>query len=305
MVKVICTADLHIAERFDLEQQKRLLDVVILEANKRDELWILGDLFHTNRISPLELMLFIDFIKQIKVPIILIAGNHDMAAENSLLDWMPKVLPVTVSKTSMRIEREGVSVLLGHYSVEESVLGAYDIRLNSGISVNQLDVDLALLGHIHRGQHIQGTKTQVVHPGSLFYIDFNERNDTKALVEVTFDQGKYMIEHIELNPDPIVQLDITPDSDSDILKDYPSNCRVKLIVHYSDPSLNKKEVYKRFAKFLFKDLKVVFLYENKNLLGVSLQEDHKEEAGLLRLDRYLTEHTTSEIKELILMLLKE
>jgi DNA repair exonuclease SbcCD nuclease subunit len=305
MIKVLCTGDFHINEAFDLEQIKRLLDVVVEEANKRDELWILGDIFHKNRISPLEIMLFITFLKQVKVPITIIAGNHDMAAENSLIDWLPQVLPITVSKGSLRIIRDGVEILLGHYNVEESILGAYDVRLNTGISANQLDVDLALLGHIHKAQHIQGTKTQVVHPGSLFYIDFNERNDTKALVEVAFDQGKYKIDHIELNPDPIVQLDITPDSDSNILKDYPTNCRVKLIVHYSDPSLNKKEVYKRFAKFFFKDLKVVFSYENPNLLGVDLKEAHKEEAGLARLDKYLSEHTTPDIKNLILTLLKE
>lgn len=304
MRKVLCTGDLHIAEAFDLTQIDRLLDKVAIEANSRDELFLLGDMFHKSRISPLEIMSFIRFLKKIKVPITMIAGNHDMAAENSILDWVPTVFPnITFSKTTLTVQREGVSILLAHYNVAESIMGAYDTKINTTISANDLDVDLALLGHIHKSQHIQGQRAQVVHPGSLFYIDFNERNDVKGLVEVTIDADKYKIEHIELDPDPIVQLSITPDTEADVLKAYPKNCRVKLDIHYSDPSLNKREVHKKFAKYLFKDLKIIFTYDNPNMLGTIINDGHKEEKNIERLEKYLESNTTEEIRALILEVL--
>lgn len=304
MKKILVTGDLHIAEAFDLVQIDRLLDKVASEANLRDELFLLGDMFHKSRISPLEIMSFIRFLKKVKVPITMIAGNHDMAAENSILDWVPTLFPnIVFSKTALTLQREGVSLLLAHYNVAESIMGAYDTKINSSLSANDLTVDLALLGHIHKAQHIQGVKTQVVHPGSLFYIDFNERNDAKGLVEVVIEESKYKIEHIDLDPDPIVQLTITPDTDGDILKDYPNNCRVKLDIHYSDPSLNKREVHKRFAKYLFKDLKIVFTYDNPNMLGTILNDDNKSQKNIERLEKYLELNTTAEVKELILEVL--
>lgn len=304
MRKIIVTGDLHISESFDLSQIDRLLDTVALNANKAQELFLLGDMFHKSRISPLEIMSFIRFLKKVKVPITLIAGNHDMAADNSILDWIPTLIPnIVFSKGPMTVTREGINILLAHYNVAESVMGAYDTKINANLSVNDLNVPLALLGHIHKSQHIQGITTQVVHPGSLFYIDFNERNDEKGIVEVTVDGDKYSIEHIPLDPDPIVQLEITPDTEGDILKDYPKNCRVKLNIHYSDPSLNKKEVHRKFAKYLFKDLKIMFTYENPNMLGVVLNDEHKDEKNAERLEKYLDTNATQDVKDLILEVL--
>lgn len=300
MLRALVTGDFHICDKYDLEQIKRLLNVVVVEANKRDELFILGDVFHNSKITPTELYTFIEFLNKITVPIVLISGNHDIARGESILDWIPSVFKnITYSKNTMRVAREDVNILLGHFDVEESVLGAYDFRLNSGISVNTLDVPLALVGHIHKSQNVQGLITQLVHPGSLFYIDMAERNDTKVLVDLTVDGSTYKIDRIKLDPDPIVQIDITPETEGSILKEYPTNCRVKLIVHYSDANLDKKSILRKFDPYMFKDKKIAFVYESpletSQQVGVQLQE----------LAKYLEDNTTKEVADLITLMVQE
>lgn len=300
MKKILVTGDFHICDKFDLEQIKRLLNTVVTEANKRDELFILGDVFHNSKVTPTELYTFIDFLNKITVPIVLISGNHDAVRGESILDWIPTVFKnITYSKNTLKIKREELDILLGHFDVEESVLGAYDFRLNSGISVNSLDVPLALVGHIHVSQNIQGNTTQLIHPGSLFYVDMAERNDTKVLVDLTIEKDRYKVERIKLDPDPIIQLDITPEAEGSILKDYPLNCRVKLIVHYTDASLDKKKVIRKFDPYMFKDKKIAFMYESpietQKEVGVQLQD----------LTTYLETNSSMEVSKLILSLLQE
>ena len=72
----------------------------------------------------------------------------------------------------------------------------------------------------------------------------------RLLVDLTIEKDRYKVERIKLDPDPIIQLDITPETEGSILKDYPLNCRVKLIVHYTDASLDKKKVIRKFEKGL-------------------------------------------------------
>jgi DNA repair exonuclease SbcCD nuclease subunit len=307
MYKGTVTADLHICEKFDIVQITRLLTKIALHANTTDELIILGDIFHNSKASPLELLTFINFLKQVTVPIVLIAGNHDTLGDNSLIDWVPQVLPIMASKESLIIKREELDILLAHYNVEESVMGSYDFKLKSGLSVDQLNVPLALLGHIHKSQHIQGEKTQAVHPGSIFYIDYNERNDTKGFIELTIEGSSYKIEHISLDPDPIMQFETTPEGvDSiiaGIIKDLDLKTCIKVVIKYEDPNLNKREVLKKFDKWHFKEKKFSFIYDSPNSIGNNsvVTEDNK----LVELEEYLTANSSTEVISLIKVYLKK
>lgn len=263
MYNALVCGDFHIDTKYDIEQINRLLTIVAEEANKRDELIILGDVFNKNRVSAEELICFISFIKKVKVPIILLGGNHDTEAGKTVLDWVPLLFNLTYSRSSLSIVREGISILLAHCNVQESIMGAADFKLGTGVSINDIQEQLALLGHIHLGQNIQGTHCLGVHPGSLFYTDFGERNDPKALVALTLDSGRYKIERLPINPDPIVQLDVYPDTEAEVLANYPKECRVKLIVHYSDPLLRKLDIIKKYDKYSFRDKKISFIYEPK------------------------------------------
>lgn len=301
MYRLTCAGDLHIAERYDISQIARLLTKIALHANTTQELILLGDTFHNSKVSPLELLTFINFLKQVTVPVIVIAGNHDTLGENSLIDWIPQIFPIMASKESLVIKREGLDILLAHYNVEESVMGAYDFKLKSGLSVDQLGVPLALLGHIHKPQNIQGAKTQAVHPGSIFYIDYNERNDTKSFVDLTIDGTSYKIEHIPLDPDPIMQFETTPEGVDGIieqvLKDLDLKTRVKIVVNYEDPNINKREILKKFDKYHFKEKKFSFVYDSPNSIvhNSVVTEDNK----LVELEEFLMANTSTEIVTLI------
>ena len=306
MKKILVTADHHIAEKFDLSQIERLLGTVTAEANKRDELWVLGDVFHNSRITGRELYLFVTFLQSIKVPTILLAGNHDMFEGLSLLDWVPLVFPnVTVSLNSVSLKIENTSILLGHFNVDESVMGAYDIKLHSGLSANSLVTDLALLGHIHKGQEIQGVKTKIIHPGSLFYIDFNERLDKKQLVELVVDAQGYQINYIPLDPDPLAQLEFKEDELDDLsrLVEVSINTRVKIVIKYCNPLINKADIVRKFDKFNFKDKKIVFSYQSPQE-NTRDSKSQRDQGGLLHIEDFLKKQE-KEVAELIRKYLNE
>jgi len=296
MFKVLATADFHIDEKFGIDQIKRILGTISEEANKSDELWIAGDIFNKNRASPVELKIFVDFLLTIKKPILMVVGNHETLGDDSLLDWIPSIFKnITVYKTSQVIEREGVKVLLGHFNIEESILGASDTHITSGLSIESLDVPLAVVGHIHKGQHVQGTKTQAIIPGSIFYVNYDERNDVKGLTTLVFNNGEYDVDHILLDVDPIVQLDVDPDTDFSILEKYEKRTRVKLLVHYSDPSLNKRDIIRKMDKYSFKDKKIMFVYTPKT----KSTTDAPFSTGV-SLEQFLNEYSTTELKTFII-----
>ena len=305
MKRILVTSDFHIDERFDLDQIERLLSTVVEEANKRDELWLLGDMSHDNQLSARVLYLLVSFLTKIKVPIRMIGGNHDEADGTvSTLDWIPLVFPtIQFTRDTQQFECEGLKILLGHFNVEESVMGAYDFKLKSGVSLGDLGVDLACLGHIHKQQIIKGHNITAFHPGSLFYQDIGERNDKKSLTELILDNGKFELNLIPLDPDPIVQLEVKPEDDiSEILAKLPLTARVRIVVHYSDPLLIKKDVSKKYDNYNFRDKKVIFQFEDsKKTLEQRVKMSHQ---GMIQLDEFLKRQDTS-VANLIKKYLKE
>ena len=288
MKKILCTGDFHIADKFCLTQIERLLNQVAELANQRDELLILGDVFHCNKVSSQELYLLVMFLKQLKVPTTIVVGNHDKSeGQYSILDWIPSVFPnIKVYNTSTVIEIENLKVLLGHFNLEESKMGAYDFKLQSNLSIKDLEVKLACLGHIHKYQIIKYENKTAVHPGSLFFIDYGERNDVKGVIDLVVEGDQFTLTQIPLDPDPVVQIETTPEVDPKTLLDkYTPNTRVKIIINYSDPLLNKKEVIRKYDSFSFRDKKIIFQFQNSqdNLIK-KVKDSHQ---GLVQLEDYL------------------
>jgi DNA repair exonuclease SbcCD nuclease subunit len=169
--------------------------------------------------------------------------------------------------------------------------------------VGDLGVDLACLGHIHKQQIIKRDHITAFHPGSLFYLDYGERNDKKSLTEVTLDNGKFNLKLIPIEPDPIIQLEVKPDEDiSEILSKLPLTARVRIVVHYSDPLLIKKDVSKRYDNYSFRDKKIIFQFEDsKATLDQKVKMSHQ---GMIHLDDFLKKQDKS-IADLIKKYLKE
>lgn len=168
MRKLIITADLHIFQKFDMEDLKQQLLLIVAACRSADELWILGDIFHTAKPTPQEIGLLVWFINQISIPIQIVYGNHDRILDTEYsLDWLPKLHKnVTLYTTTQIREIEGIKTLFGHFNVKESLLGAYDVALQSSLGVEDLDCVVAFLGHIHSGQLI--CKGGTYKNGSIF-----------------------------------------------------------------------------------------------------------------------------------------
>jgi len=288
MRSILLTSDFHIADKFCLTQIERLLNQVAVLANQKDELWILGDVFHCNKVSSQELYLLVMFLKQIQVPTTIVVGNHDKAeGQYSILDWIPTVFPnVKVYNTSTVVQVEDLKVLLGHFNLEESKMGAYDFKLQSGLSIRDLEVKLACLGHIHKSQIIKYEDKTAVHPGSLFFIDYGEKNDIKGVVNLVVEGDHFTLTQLPLDPDPVIQIETTPDIDPNtLLGEYPSNTRVKIVINYSDPLLNKKAIISKYDKFTFRDKKIIFQFKtSREELTKRVHDSHQ---GLVQLEEYL------------------
>jgi hypothetical protein len=67
------------------------------------------------------------------------------------------------------------------------------------------------------------------------------------------------------------------------------------VVHYSDLNLDKKQVIKRFDKYMFKDKKIVFVYE-ADKAGVPVGKNQVLES----LEAYLRDNTSVDVAALIL-----
>jgi len=311
-LKILITGDWHISERFDLEEIDRLLNQIKTRLVDYDQLWVLGDVFDSKRPTSREYLVLLTFLKSLKIPITIIAGNHDIIkGEYTTLDWLPYIFSnIIVYKSAQILEIEGIKILLGHYNIAESTLGAYDISIHSDVNYSLLDqqgIQLACLGHVHKFQVIKFKESlTVVHPGSLFYIDFGERNDQKKIVSLSIDKGNYTLDSIDLNPTPIYQFEFDVEKiNFKRLSKLESTARVKIILNYSHPEIDKTQIKKRILDLTKgKEVLIVFHYKSSKLPGSVSSQKILPKKSLLEtfFERF---QVKSEIIQLIERILKD
>jgi len=302
--QITVIADPHISERYNLSEICRLLNDVSIIANQTDELWVLGDVFDTKHPTSKEYSILITFLLSIKVPVIIIVGNHDQVRQtHSTLDWLPLIFKqITILNQAQILDLEGLKILIGHYNIRESVMGAYDYSIKSDVGLTDLDqqkIDLALLGHIHKFQVLKGAYTTVIHPGSLYYLDFGERLDQKYVVKLILDSQKYKVEYINLNPSKMYQFEVSSDKiDLTPMKQIEPTSRVKIIVHYSNPSLNKIKINQLFRAIQCQDMKIIYHYLPAELPEITKSQRISGDKDLLR-EFYQVFHINPKIIKLI------
>ena len=246
-MKLLITGDFHISPTNRLEVTKVLTSISNLLVDT-DGIIILGDVFDTPNPLPEEVQLFIDFILSIPISksIYIISGNHEEEKKYEGFQWITSLRSnVVYGRTTLIATIAGKSVLMSHTNVAESKMGPDDRTLSS-ISYKEMNkgknYDAILLGHIHKSQIISPEKPLVLHPGSPYYINFGERNDTKCIYFIDFPTLK-VTKYIDL---PFLKMNQLEFNDTSLPK--------------ADKELDRQLNNDRFMK-----LKVVFDLYNSNL----------------------------------------
>jgi len=167
--------DLHIIEK-DLVECSTILQEItsMIKQYKVDKLIITGDTFDKLNPTPAEFDLFASFIRDIKIPaILLVANSHEsISKDESVLNHFG-ILNDTLAVVKNYIDENHLFV--GHFIVNES-------KKNYGGSIpkkNLAKYKYVILGHGHSFDEV---RPNIIQLGSSRYVDFAEVNDKVKVV---------------------------------------------------------------------------------------------------------------------------
>jgi len=239
-MRILVTSDWHVGITSfgvldDCGRNSRLLDVAntiekistFAREQRVDMLVHCGDVFHTNRPTTAEQLIFLRFLQQMEEAEIrtrIIIGNHDYNSQLGkgnalkLFKELPfahvRIFDQTTSEawpatgddkhlfifypfggeepdiTSLVTrERSHRTFLICHSHLEGAVVGAepFEIRDDKATKFSELPVDGVFAGHFHKPQ-LLGERPLAFYPGSIQPVDFNERNDIKGVVLVDTEE---------------------------------------------------------------------------------------------------------------------
>lgn len=203
-------ADLHLSLNNRINDfEKVLIEQVLPTANQSIKFYIVGDIFHDRRPHPVEMNIFRHFISQVKVPTIIVLGNHDENLSASTLDefkyWNTNIRVIQPPF----IETVGkVTIYLDHAQYEGAKLGPSNLNLNIKeakkiknlpTSVDGRTIDYYVFGHVHKAQMLR-ENPPTLYVGSIEHIDFAERNEDKFMFQIDEATKKYGYKKLETRP---------------------------------------------------------------------------------------------------------
>ena len=191
-MKLLISSDLHIHRKLRLEDTIQNLEMIENASTlcHYDSYVVTGDIFHSNRPTIEEITVFANHLRNIKADqILLVVGNHDEYAKDAnSLNWT-KIDPRIKLSDEFDVELEGNRCLFTHKVITESKFGPCNMSL-PGVSVEDLkEYDVVVSGHIHRPQ-VLSKNPLVLIPGSLFKVNFGERDDEKYFYSLTLSENK-------------------------------------------------------------------------------------------------------------------
>ena len=210
--EITVTADFHLNLNNRIDDYIKSLDQIASIANNGKLLLILGDIYHQRRPHPVEMNVFRDFVNSVKVPIVMIPGNHDMNLDASTIDefYKFKINNVKLFKPPYILKYKNLSLYLDHGIVEGAKLGPADITLNLRNARAQSEIlntkaDFYLFGDIHKAQVVR-YQPPILYPGSIERVDFAERNEDKYVLIINTETRKYGYKKLIVRP--MVQLEV-------------------------------------------------------------------------------------------------
>jgi DNA repair exonuclease SbcCD nuclease subunit len=275
----------------DLSDCKKLIDQIeqlVLEKNI-DKVVYLGDLHHTFSIVRIEAISFWrEALSRIKVPQILLVGNHDMSentsnhVEHALLAYkdMPNVtivdkplveddicfLPyIHGDKNFEKIAQEHpAKILVCHQTISGAIFA--NGFAPDGADRAVIPHPLLISGHIHR-RSLTSDKGKITwYVGSPRWMDVNDANEDKMLLFADIQNGEVVIsEFVQSNCKKILKFTVDENNVSDEMFNVSDQDRVIYDVHGTQKFI--KEVQDKLAK---KDVRIrTFLTEKR---GAQIKE---------------------------------
>jgi len=244
MSRIVVTADLHLNLNNRIEDYKKSLQQISEIANQNELLLILGDVYHARRPIPREQNVFRDFLNTLKVPTLIIVGNHDTDVDATTLDEFRKfnIPNVKLQFAPYLLEYKGMKLYLDHALIEGAKLGPTDVILNTREVIRiedllkKVQADIYLFGHIHKAQVVRKIPP-MLYTGSIERVDFAERNENKYVVLVDIETKTYGYK--KLNVRPMQQIDIDLAISTDIPKVLEEGAIVKVILKGTKEQIQK------------------------------------------------------------------
>ncbi len=134
-------------------------------------------------------------------PTYMIAGNHDLYKEQSLLSTfdseysIPVISPVEIGRDvwllpyGFPIPKEARGILFAHFGISGSQVGSGYLNLDEEVPLSKLtQFGLVMCGHYHTRQILNQNKDQLVmHPGSVMAHSFADTEEDKGVWIVDTD----------------------------------------------------------------------------------------------------------------------
>ena len=116
----------------------------------------------------------------------------------------PQEVKEALGKVIAQLDPGIKAYLFMHYGYVESAVGAKNLVMpGDKLSAGELfpeRFELIVAGHVHKQQvmyiNAGGRRIAVIHPGSLDYVDFGERNDNKGYVIIDLKTGKWDLRQV-------------------------------------------------------------------------------------------------------------
>ena len=304
--------DIHITEKDIKECESVLNEIITLkEKYKVNKIILTGDTFDKVNPTSIELDLFSDFIKKLNIPIIiLVAQSHEsITPTESILNHFG------ILKNNLKIVKEYIDenhLYVGHFTLQES-------KMHFGSKKSKKEFEkykYVILGHQHTFEII---KPNIVHIGSIRYVDFAESQDKQKVVLLmeNYKEKNEKCHFLSLNsPIPMKDVYLTKKTDKPlpqssyaqsieelkaILDKIDSNTKVRVIFDNFEGYKNFRplyEIYKKKFK-LFKDRKDFTMNYDSAVSGrkdISLKDSFNQFLKINKINEDIKEILLKEMK---------
>ena len=301
-MNLMFAGDFHLKES-DLEECKLILKELteLIKSCNVDGLIITGDTFDQIRPTSKEIDLFSNFVKEINIPITMLAANsHESSTQEDSICNHFGILKNTIHVVK---EYRDDDLFVGHFIVNESTK-------NYGGTTSKKDLEIykkVILGHGHSFEEI---KPNIIQLGSIRYVDFAESKDKAKYVALCENYKTYGEKWSYLpltTPYSMVDVIVEPGVPSvksqckkwlNTLNSLPEKTKVRILFSdfesYSN-SINELEHFKqKFVKFQFKK---DFLIQDLSLGSIKKDQTNLKDS----LKKFLeTNKVSEEIRKILL-----
>lgn len=266
MIDYSIIGDIHIDERFLVELDLTFNEILGLGRSKKAV--FLGDIFHKNRPTPLEVQFTLKWFKRFKEhydEVIVILGNHDLYGGLQTTKIFQYLGITVIDKALWKPITSYGSLFFGHFFVAESI----DNYSGATMSFKELEKQhkYVFLGHQHRFQEFSRT---VYHLGSIRYVGFGEYHKPLplGLKKIAQIDTKGELKFIALkSPYPLVQFN----SAKELSNHYGQRSAIitdKVRIVYEDFDTYKNDIntLATLPYIFYEDIKVKLDFKNYNIV---------------------------------------